>query len=445
MVKKFNSRNEKGEDEELRISRNSGSRRRGNIQDFVGKSRGLVKELWTKTTASRLSCAVNGSEWGNCVDSESDGSPETLNSERMSPKRVNSSATAGAEKKGKVVKSWDESEEEMEREVKEFKVIVRVNEEKALQTISPVRLSMILKNQVGNINNAKVLRDGNLMISCNTEEQKDRACRMKEIGKYKVTSVSLVQEGSKWKKGVIWGIPIEVSDEEIKSNLRGGKIKNVRRLQTFKNGEKTYSESILIEFDEENLPERVYLGYLSYNVREYVPRPIRCFKCQRFGHTAQTCKGKRRCARCGEDHEYEECNKSRQPKCCNCGGSHSVAYGGCEIMKREVQVQQVRVRNKISYAEAVKVVKQRTEVGAENRMNTGLNQTKENKMYVDLRKLVTFIAGVINATMEIKSKTERIQVIVKAAANHLNINEMTWEEVRDDLSAQASQETAWIG
>lgn len=43
----------------------------------------------------------------------------------------------------------EESEEEMDREEKEFKVIVRINEEKGLQSINPVKLSTILKNQSG--------------------------------------------------------------------------------------------------------------------------------------------------------------------------------------------------------------------------------------------------------------------------------------------------------
>ncbi len=64
---------------------------------------------------------------------------------------------------------------------------------------------------------------------------------------------------------------------------------------------------------------------------------------------------------------------------------------------------------------------------------------------IDLKRLVTFIAGVVNATMEVKSKTERIQIIVKAAAHHLDVTGLTWEEVQSDLSAQASQEQLWVG
>lgn len=58
------------------------------------------------------------------------------------------------------------------------------------------------------------------------------------------------------------------------------------------------------------------------------------------------------------------------------------------------------------------------------------------------KKLVTFIAGVINATHEIKSKTERIQVIVKAAEHHLDMIGLKWEEINDELRMQASQETS---
>lgn len=270
---------------------------------------------------------------------------------------------------------------------------------------------------------------------------------MKEIGRFKVSNVSRVEKRNMWNRGVIWGIPVDVNVDEIKTNLKGGKVKDARRLTSFKNGVRQVSESLLLEFEDEMLPNKVSLGYMMYNVREYVPKPLRCFKCQRFGHTALNCKGKRRCARCGEDHDYEKCRRDMQPKCC--GGNHSVAYGGCEVMKRQVEIQQVRVKNKISYAEAVRLVNHREE-GVVNEASENLNndqheQIKGGKVLVDLRKFVIFIAGVINATTEAKSKTERIQIIVKAAVNHLSLNDLSWEEVRNELSAKASQEASFVG
>lgn len=312
--------------------------------------------------------------------------------------------------------------------------------------MSPVKLTTILKNQVGEVRLAKVLRDGNLLIMCSNEEQRERACRMREIGN-KVISARRVEKRFMWNRGVIWAIPVEVTMDEIKANVKGGKVKDARRLQTFRDGIKQDSESVMLEFEDEILPNKVTLGYMTYNVREFVPKPMRCFNCQRFGHSASTCKRKRRCARCGEDRDYEQCRKEIQPKCCNCGGSHSVASGGCEVMKRQVEIQQIRVQNKISYADAVKMVNVRGESDEEN-VNDGLcnkqqERPKEGKTLIDLKKLIIFMAGVINATTESKSKTERIQIIVKAAVNHLGFTDLSWEEV--ELSAQASQEASFVG
>lgn len=133
----------------------------------------------------------------------------------------------------------------------------------------------------------------------------------------------------------------------------------------------------------------------------------------------------------------------------NCGGNHGLAYGGCEVMKRGRETQQVRAQSKITYAETVKMVSQgkgydeKSRVG--RRLTAGPEQENEGKVMMDLKRLVTFIAGVVNATMGVISKTERIQRIVKAAAHHLDVTGLTWEKVQNDLSAHASQEHSWVG
>lgn len=59
--------------------------------------------------------------------------------------------------------------------------------------------------------------------------------------------------------------------------------------------------------------------------------------------------------------------------------------------------------------------------------------------------MVTFIAGVINSTAEVKSKNDKIQLVVKAAINHLGLVGLTWEEERENLTNQSSQDTSWVG
>lgn len=77
--------------------------------------------------------------------------------------------------------------------------------------MSPVKLTTILKNQVGEVRMAKVLRDGYLLIMCNNEEQRERACRVREVGKHKLLSFRLVEKIYMWNRGVVWGIPVDMA------------------------------------------------------------------------------------------------------------------------------------------------------------------------------------------------------------------------------------------
>lgn len=66
---------------------------------------------------------------------------------------------------------------------------------------------------------------------------------------------------------------------------------------------------------------------------------------------------KQRCGKCGGEHKYGECGEDAKPECCNCGGEHSATYGGCEIRKRAMKVQNIKTTEGITYAEAIKRVK----------------------------------------------------------------------------------------
>lgn len=124
-----------------------------------------------------------------------------------------------------------------------------------------------------------------------------------------------------------------------------------------------------------------------------------------------------------------------------------MAYSGCEVMRRENKIQEIRVKRKITYAEAVRMSREQNnapnEQGAIGMRE--MQQRTNDRIYVDKKALVTFIAGVINSTAEVKSKSDKIQLVVKAAVNHLGIVGLTWEEVRENLTNQSSQGVSWVG
>ena len=346
--------------------------------------------------------------------------------------------------KAKRIRGVKESEEK-------WNAVVRF-EEPGVKSLDPLKLTKIIKNQVGEVKYARVLNDGNLLVGCNSEEQIERALKMQVVGKAVV--VKVVKVGEQGSKGVIYGIPLAIEMKELVKNLKEkcGAVQSAKRLT--KGIEKKETESVLVQFSTKELPAELFFGYMRYRVREFTHKPIRCYKCQKFGHVAKICKGNKRCAKCGGEHDYGECGEGVKPKCCNCGGGHSAAYWGCEVMRRETEIQSVKRKDRVHYAEAVKRVEQTKRVNEGNvrgEMATGNvwaqrqeqikeKEKKEKKEWGEKRDLVIFIAGVINATAEVKSKTERIQIITKAAIQHLGMVDLKWEEIRECLVVHSSQE-----
>jgi hypothetical protein len=116
---------------------------------------------------------------------------------------------------------------------------------------------------------------------------------------------------------------------------------------------------IVLTFYEE-LPTRVQIGWISCRVREFIPDPLRCFRCQAYGHTGKSCRGREKCSLCAGEHEWRGCpqaNKEREerrPVCPNCSGSHSAAYRGCPKYQEAKEIIHIKISGKMSYAEAVR-------------------------------------------------------------------------------------------
>lgn len=203
--------------------------------------------------------------------------------------------------RGHVTESDSESREHQARRRKEeYKVLMRFDTD-SVNVINPLKLT---KEVVGTIEKIKKLTDGKLLLFCKDSKQQKTALRIKSMIGHKVECS--VPEEKIWVRGVIiTGIPTDVSTEEVKKNITGASVKDVRRLKFVRNNEKIDSLSVVLNFDEVKLPERVFLGFVSYTVRQYVPPPLRCYKCQKFGHVAAVCRGKQRCARCGGEHAWQ--------------------------------------------------------------------------------------------------------------------------------------------
>lgn len=164
--------------------------------------------------------------------------------------------------------------------------------------------------------------------------------------------------------GIVRGVPTEWSPEDIIENitvpLGCGKILKARRLnyKVMVDGTPQWkpTQTIVLTFDGQMLPKRIYICYNALPVDMYTFPTIQCFNCCRYGHTKIQCRSKPRCYKCGQEHTGQTCNIDEDcVSCCLCGGIHYAISKNCPEMSRQKQIKVSMAQNCISYAEAIKL------------------------------------------------------------------------------------------
>ncbi|GFW58785.1 uncharacterized protein TNCV_379681 [Trichonephila clavipes] len=122
-----------------------------------------------------------------------------------------------------------------------------------------------------------------------------------------------------------------------------------------RDGQVLNTKHLILTFSTPDLPQTVKMAYIRCPVRPYIPNPLRCFQCQRYGHSKNVCRGQPTCPRCGESgHDSADCKKKEQ--CLNCKGEHPAYSRSCPTWITEKEITAVKIKEKISYPEARRVV-----------------------------------------------------------------------------------------
>ncbi|GFT73239.1 uncharacterized protein TNCV_459561 [Trichonephila clavipes] len=170
-------------------------------------------------------------------------------------------------------------------------------------------------------------------------------------------------------------------EAEILKGFSGQGVIQVRRITIKKDAEVLPTKHLILTFNNPKLPTTIKAGYLNCKIRPYIPNPLRCFKCQRFGHSQTSCRGQLTCSRCASvGHSSTDC--TLEPKCFNCSQSHSSDSKLCPKWKIEKQIQEIKTNNNISYQEARKLIapqlSQTYAQVAKSSTATSTTQTDEN-------------------------------------------------------------------
>ena len=134
------------------------------------------------------------------------------------------------------------------------------------------------------------------------------------------------------------GVELALAREaEIASSLGKQGVTNIKIISIKKGEQRIQTNTDILTFNKPQTPKEMKIGYCLERVEQYVPAPLRCFKCQKFGHHRETCRGRQTCSKCGEkdpDHAEEDCLK--ETRCANCQQDHP-AYARTLLFTKKKQ------------------------------------------------------------------------------------------------------------
>jgi hypothetical protein len=161
-------------------------------------------------------------------------------------------------------------------------------------------------------------------------------------------------------KVVIRGLHFSTSQEEIKEALAANNytvlsatnVLSRRQVKRDENNHEIVTRHPLplffVEISRDTFDNKIYdLKYLLFH-KITIEEPYRknvfpqCTRCQSYLHTKAYCHHPFRCVRCGQNHESNLCQKSRDTPatCANCQQQHPANYKGCQTyqnLKRQRQ------------------------------------------------------------------------------------------------------------
>ena len=241
-----------------------------------------------------------------------------------------------------------------------FLIMESKNPEKPITSLSPFVIEKQTEALIGTPKSVKKMRNQTLLIETTRKIQTDQLLKCKtffnlsvEVSEHKTLNSS---------KGIIRDKALKgESEENIKDNLQDQGVIAVKRFKIRKGHDLVSTNTLLLTFNSVVPPKSLKIFYRIIPVEIYIPNPLRCFNCQRFGHHENNCPVDlgsicERCGMGGHDHHTNHCTNPAQ--CVNCGKDHLSRSSDCEVWKKEKEIMKLKVTKNLTYPEARKLYDQ---------------------------------------------------------------------------------------
>ena len=215
-----------------------------------------------------------------------------------------------------------------------------------------------LKNKIGTPDEIKKHNRDTLLVKVKSRHQGNSLSNLEKLASYDVSvSENRLMNQS---RGTVYSETMSNSTvDQLLNALSGQNVVNIERMKTRVNHNLVDTHRYIITFNQTEIPRTISLTDWHHELVElYVPRPMRCTKCQRFGHTHKRCRSNQSvCVQCGcEGHIMSQCNDS--PKCVNCGKEHRASSNKCQVYIYKSEVLATQAKRNCTFREAEEQVRQ---------------------------------------------------------------------------------------
>ena len=172
--------------------------------------------------------------------------------------------------------------------VPRFLIIHSEVEGKDISLLSPFLIHKTIMSMAGEPKSIKNLRSGDLLIQCAKEPHEKSLLKMKTFCGLKCSVTP--HKSLNTSKGIVrCPALIRQSSEHILEFMEEQGVTDVRRINVHRDGIQKPTNTFVFTFNTPELPTVVKIGFIQAKVDVYVPNPLRCYKCQVYGHHENKC------------------------------------------------------------------------------------------------------------------------------------------------------------
>ncbi len=187
---------------------------------------------------------------------------------------------------------------------------------------NPFLTKRTVQSVAGEVKEVRPLRNGDILVHCAT---RSHALNLLKLKSFAGTPCKVIPHRSlNTSKGIIRDRERclqSLSEDTLVKELADQGVIHVKRFTVKTNAGVSKTNTYLLTFSCASLPRDIKAGYHNIKVEVFIPNPLRCYKCQRYGHGAMRCTNGHICHRCGSDeHEGFDCKEEANYK--NYKGPH---------------------------------------------------------------------------------------------------------------------------